>query len=119
MRREGSNGLIPCCARVCGISLLAGEEFKDHHKLLKGNNDILNLTQPQIVSEIYRVGSGTVGGLTSTGGPRAHSNSQSQDVFRPIFLVNFSLTKFILAAMLVILWLEKVRLNISNGLRAP
>lgn len=34
---------------------LEGEEFKNHHKLLKGNNDILNLTQPQIISEIYKV----------------------------------------------------------------
>lgn len=35
--------------------LHSGEEFKDHHKLLKGNNDILNLTQPHIIAEIYKV----------------------------------------------------------------
>jgi 5-methyltetrahydrofolate--homocysteine methyltransferase len=30
-----------------------GERLKDHPSDLKGNNDILNLTQPQIISEIY------------------------------------------------------------------
>ena len=33
----------------------AGLEFKDHPKLLKGNNDILNLTQPDIISAIHKV----------------------------------------------------------------
>ena len=31
-----------------------GERFKNHPKSLKGNNDILNLTQPEIVTKIYR-----------------------------------------------------------------
>ena len=30
-----------------------GEKLKDHPSDLKGNNDILNLTQPEIVSGIY------------------------------------------------------------------
>lgn len=30
-----------------------GERFKDHPHDLKGNNDILNITQPKIISEIY------------------------------------------------------------------
>src|SRR4030095_8665251 len=30
-----------------------GERLKDHTHDLKGNNDILNITQPQIISEIY------------------------------------------------------------------
>ena len=30
-----------------------GERFKNHICDLKGNNDILNLTQPQIVKQIY------------------------------------------------------------------
>ena len=37
---------------LCGYK---GEEFKDHHKFLKGSNDILNLTQPHIISEIHIV----------------------------------------------------------------
>ena len=31
-----------------------GERFKDHRKDLKGNNEILNLTQPQIIRDIHR-----------------------------------------------------------------
>ena len=33
----------------------AGEEFKDHPKSLKGNNDLLNLTQPEVIYEIQKV----------------------------------------------------------------
>ena len=32
-----------------------GEEFKDHSLPLKGNNDILVLTQPEIIYEIHKV----------------------------------------------------------------
>jgi 5-methyltetrahydrofolate--homocysteine methyltransferase len=32
-----------------------GEEFKDHPKSLKGNNDILVLTRPKIILEIHKV----------------------------------------------------------------
>ncbi len=31
-----------------------GERFKDHPKDLKGNNEILNLTQPEIIQDIHR-----------------------------------------------------------------
>jgi 5-methyltetrahydrofolate--homocysteine methyltransferase len=31
-----------------------GERFKDHHKLLKGNGDLLVLTRPDIIAEIHR-----------------------------------------------------------------
>src|SRR5437879_10074162 len=31
-----------------------GERFRDHGKPVKGDPDLLNLTQPQIVSEIHR-----------------------------------------------------------------
>jgi 5-methyltetrahydrofolate--homocysteine methyltransferase len=30
-----------------------GERFKNHHSLIKGNNDLLCLTQPQIIEEIH------------------------------------------------------------------
>lgn len=30
-----------------------GERFRDSKKLLKGNNDLLVLTQPQIIEEIH------------------------------------------------------------------
>lgn len=31
-----------------------GERFKNFHKLLKGNNDLLSITQPHIIEEIHR-----------------------------------------------------------------
>ncbi|WP_440055527.1 homocysteine S-methyltransferase family protein [Pseudoalteromonas sp. T1lg65] len=31
-----------------------GERFKDWHVLIKGNNDLLSLTQPQIIKQIHR-----------------------------------------------------------------
>jgi methionine synthase I (cobalamin-dependent) len=37
------------------IHFFLGEEFKDHPKSLKGNNDILNLTQPHIIYKIHKV----------------------------------------------------------------
>ena len=32
-----------------------GEKFKDHNSPLKGNNDLLSITQPEIIKEIHRV----------------------------------------------------------------
>ncbi len=32
-----------------------GEMFKNHKKNLKNNNDVLTLTQPHIIEEIYKV----------------------------------------------------------------
>jgi len=34
-----------------------GEEFKNHSKPLKGNNDLLSLTQPDKIYDIHMVGS--------------------------------------------------------------
>jgi 5-methyltetrahydrofolate--homocysteine methyltransferase len=31
-----------------------GERFKDHHKDLKGNGDILSLTKPEVIADIHR-----------------------------------------------------------------
>jgi 5-methyltetrahydrofolate--homocysteine methyltransferase len=31
-----------------------GKRFADHPRDLKGNNDLLNLTQPQVIEEIHR-----------------------------------------------------------------
>src|SRR5919205_2523523 len=31
-----------------------GERFKDWHKDVKGNNDLLNITRPQIIEDIHR-----------------------------------------------------------------
>lgn len=32
-----------------------GQEFKDHDTLVKGNNDLLSLTRPQIILDIHKV----------------------------------------------------------------
>lgn len=32
-----------------------GEEFKNHHKSLKGDNDLLCLTKPDVILEIHKV----------------------------------------------------------------
>ena len=31
-----------------------GERFKDHHKDLKGNGDILSLTRPDVIASVHR-----------------------------------------------------------------
>ena len=31
-----------------------GERFKDHHKPLKGNNDLLSITRPEIIKDIHK-----------------------------------------------------------------
>ncbi len=33
-----------------------GEEFKSHEKNLKGDNDLLSITRPEIILNIHRVG---------------------------------------------------------------
>ena len=35
-----------------------GERFKDVPGIMKGNNDVLNLTRPDIIREIHRITSG-------------------------------------------------------------
>lgn len=35
-----------------------GQEFKDHLKPLKGNNDLLSITQPDIIYKIHKVSTG-------------------------------------------------------------
>ncbi|MEO0638363.1 MAG: homocysteine S-methyltransferase family protein, partial [Bacteroidota bacterium] len=32
-----------------------GERFRDHHIPLKGNNDILSITQPEIIKDIHKL----------------------------------------------------------------
>lgn len=37
------------------INVFLGEEFKDHPKSLKGNNEMLNLTRPDVIYKIHKV----------------------------------------------------------------
>ena len=54
--------IIPCVTLIffsVGSLLIAnfclGSRFKDHHLPLKGNNDILTLTKPDIIYDIHKV----------------------------------------------------------------
>lgn len=45
-----------------------GHEFKDHSRSLKGNNDLLSITQPDIICDIHKVGGSGFCLLTRGGG---------------------------------------------------
>lgn len=40
---------------IRGLYYLAGEEFKDHPKNMKGNNDMLSITRPDVIYGIHMV----------------------------------------------------------------
>lgn len=45
-------------SKIVGFTVhshFTGQEFENHPKLLKGNNDILNLTNPDIIFDIHKV----------------------------------------------------------------
>lgn len=44
-----------------------GHEFKDHSRPLKGNNDLLSITQPDIICAIHKVGGSDFCLLTGEG----------------------------------------------------
>jgi 5-methyltetrahydrofolate--homocysteine methyltransferase len=48
----------PLCRRFAAVShardACAGNEFKDHAKNLKGNNDLLSLTRPDVIYGIHK-----------------------------------------------------------------
>ena len=41
-------------AKFCGYDNWNDDKFKDHPKDLKGNNDLLSLTRPDVINEIHR-----------------------------------------------------------------
>ncbi len=41
-------------AKFCGDDNWNDDKFKDHPKDLKGNNDLLSLTRPDVINEIHR-----------------------------------------------------------------
>ena len=55
-RREGVLYALLCShVPSHSLSTLVGEEFKDHPKPLKGDNDLLCLTKPDAIYKIHRV----------------------------------------------------------------
>lgn len=50
------DGAMGTCIQKFGLTEndFRGAEFKDHPVMLKGNNDILNLTAPQVIAEVHQ-----------------------------------------------------------------
>ena len=51
------DGAMGTCIQKFGLTEadFRGSEFKDHPVMLKGNNDILNLTAPQVIAEVHQM----------------------------------------------------------------
>ena len=71
-----------------------GERFKDHPYDLKGNNDILNITQQKIISEIYEeyldAGSDIVGTNTFNSTSISQGDYHTEDA---VYEINFESAK--------------------------
>src|ERR1700731_4824221 len=50
---DGAMGTMIQTYKLDGAAF-RGERFKDSAKDLKGNNDVLNITRPQVIEEIHR-----------------------------------------------------------------
>jgi len=51
------DGAMGTCIQKFGLTEkdFRGTEFQDHPVMLKGNNDILNLTAPQVIAEVHKM----------------------------------------------------------------
>jgi len=51
------DGAMGTCIQKFGLTEkdFRGEEFQNHPVMLKGNNDILNLTAPQVIAEVHKM----------------------------------------------------------------
>ena len=71
-----------------------GEQFKDHHMSLKGNNDLLSITQPEIIKEIhaayYEAGSDIVETNTFSGTTIAQADYGLEDA---VYQLNYESAK--------------------------
>ena len=74
-----------------------GERLRDHPRDLKGNNDILNLTQPGVISEIYRAyfeaGADIITTNTFNGTSVSQSDYQTGHLVREINLASARLAR--------------------------
>lgn len=50
------DGAMGTCIQKFGLTEkdFRGDEFQNHPVMLKGNNDILNITQPQVIAEVHQ-----------------------------------------------------------------
>ncbi|HAX47598.1 MAG TPA: methionine synthase, partial [Bacteroidetes bacterium] len=80
--------------RMLGEADFRGERFKDHPYDLKGNNDILNITQQKIISEIYEeyldAGSDIVGTNTFNSTSISQGDYHTEDA---VYEINFESAK--------------------------
>lgn len=71
-----------------------GEYFKDHHKSLKGNNDLLSITRPDIIKEIhaeyFRAGADIAETNTFSGTTIAQAD---YDLQKAVYDINFQSAK--------------------------
>ena len=71
-----------------------GEQFKDHHMPLKGNNDLLSITRPDIIKEIhaayYEAGSDIVETNTFSGTTIAQADYGLEDA---VYQINYESAK--------------------------
>jgi 5-methyltetrahydrofolate--homocysteine methyltransferase len=71
-----------------------GERFKDFHKLVKGNNDLLSITQPDIIKGIYKkyleAGSDLIGTNTFSSTTIAQADYDMEDL---MYELNFQSAK--------------------------
>ena len=71
-----------------------GERFSDHKSDLKGNNDILVLTQPEIVSKIHRAYFDSGADIVETNTFSANAISQSDyDMESEVYNINYEAAK--------------------------
>ena len=74
------------CAQKCKLEEedYRGERFKDYHKDIKGNNDILSLSQPAVITKIHEqyleAGSDIIETNTFSGTRIAQADYDMQDL---------------------------------------
>ncbi|MCB0732068.1 MAG: homocysteine S-methyltransferase family protein, partial [Ignavibacteriae bacterium] len=71
-----------------------GEKFKDHKSPLKGNNDILSITQPEIIKKVHRsyleAGADIIETNTFNGTSISQEDYKTQDF---VYEINFESAK--------------------------
>ncbi|MEQ2169115.1 hypothetical protein GOODEAATRI_021561, partial [Goodea atripinnis] len=61
-----------------------GEEFKDHPLHLKGNNDLLSITQPAIIYKIHKAGADIIETNTFSSTSVAQADYGLEHLVRPL-----------------------------------
>ena len=71
-----------------------GEEFKDHHKLQKGNNDLLSITRPSVIKAIHLANLEAGADILTTNTFNSNSISMSDyDMESQVYNLNFRSAK--------------------------